>query len=475
MRDPLIKIQTVVIVISGFILLNTGISLSCPIPVFRYALEYWETDPYSLEIIYDNSLSTEEEELVNYLLGALSGSNSKTNIDIIKTDATGNFNNYTCNYLNHQTGKGSVMVLRYPRISGNNRVIWSGLLNKVNVDQLLQSPVRANIGQKLAREVTAVWIFMESGDRSKDRDALNILDKELRRLEQTLVLPDRQLWMGPNGEVPEIKFEIITLSRKNQSEEHLIKMLLNSEDDLSEFDNEPIVFPVFGRGIVLYGIVGKGINEWNIRDAAEFLTGPCSCQAKLLNPGIDLLMSMDWNMLVEHVTDISIANPLSGMGDFSNREEEARRRLESATARRFGSEIRRNQPKKETEPGKVVVLNIFGSAGTEQEEGKIQADEEMAENINKSQVIDSKPEKDDSSLARPVIEQTYATKQPEIEREAEDGDILHSEPVMKELQKNIINRNGEIINFNKLLFLLGGIALVVFWGGLIWFLIISKK
>jgi len=474
MRNTLIKIQAVVILIFGFILLSAGQCASCPIPVFRYALEYWETDPYILEIIYENSLLPEEEELVTYLPGASSGRNGRANIHVIKTDAAGNFESYTRGYLNHQT-KEPVMVLRYPRISGNNRVIWSGLLNKVNIEKLLQSPVRENIGQKLAGEATAVWIFLESGNRRKDRDALGILEKELKRMEQTLVLPDRQLWMGPNGEVPEIKFEIVRLSRDNPHEEQLVKMLLNSEDDLTEFDDEPMVFPVFGRGIALYGIVGKGINEWNIRDAAEFLTGPCSCQAKLLNPGVDLLMSMDWDKVVEHVSDISIANPLSGMGDFSNREEEARRLLESATARRFGSEIRRSETKRVTDPEKVVVLNIFGHAGTEQEEEKKEVDGKPAENIKIPQVIESKPDREAVSAAVPEVEEAPEIKQPEIQRAAEKETVLQNVPKLEETQKSVVDRNGGKKDFTILLLVFGGIVLLVFLGGLIWFLKISKK
>jgi len=51
---------------------------------------------------------------------------------------------------------------------------------------------------------------------------------------------------------------------------------------------------VFGRGRALDPLAGEDINEANISRAARFLVGPCSCQAKALNPGHDLLMRTDW-------------------------------------------------------------------------------------------------------------------------------------------------------------------------------------
>jgi hypothetical protein len=52
-----------------------------------------------------------------------------------------------------------------------------------------------------------------------------------------------------------------------------------------------MVFPVFGRGRALLPLIGPGITSENIADAAGFLTGPCSCQVKELNPGFDLVLA----------------------------------------------------------------------------------------------------------------------------------------------------------------------------------------
>jgi hypothetical protein len=73
--------------------------------------------------------------------------------------------------------------------------------------------------------------------------------------------------------------------------------LLNSESDLRDY-KEPMAFPVFGRGRVLYAVVGQGISADTIRKASSFIAGPCSCQVKEQNPGFDLLLSCDWDELV---------------------------------------------------------------------------------------------------------------------------------------------------------------------------------
>ena len=71
-------------------------------------------------------------------------------------------------------------------------------------------------------------------------------------------------------------------------------MLLASEEDLRGFQNEPMAFPIFGQGRVLYALVGKGIKVETVDRAAQFLIGSCSCQVKEQNPGVDLVMATDW-------------------------------------------------------------------------------------------------------------------------------------------------------------------------------------
>ena len=93
-------------------------------------------------------------------------------------------------------------------------------------------------------------------------------------------------------------FSVITIAVDNPAETVFREILLNSEDDLKDFD-EPIAFPVFGRGRALPALVGKGINNDMIDEASTFLSGPCSCQVKRQNPGFDLMTSVNWDQLLQ--------------------------------------------------------------------------------------------------------------------------------------------------------------------------------
>jgi len=449
-------------VILGITVFLPSKSNSCPIPVFRYALEFWEEDSYRVDVFYQNSLDAGEKELLNYLLNASSRDNNmKANLELRSINASGEMDDITRGFLsNLSPPELPWIVVRFPRVSGINKVIWSGPLNKENVQNLVNSPARESIAAKLAGNATAVWVLLESGDRSKDRKTYDLLYNELRRLEQTLVLPDLELWYentsgDPDADVPVINFEIVTLSRSDVREEPFVKMLVNTEDDLLKFDSEPIVFPFYGRGIALWAIVGRGINEWNIMDAAEFLTGPCSCQAKLLNPGTDMLLSMNWNNVVENITDISLANPLSGMGDFASREAEARSQLESATNKRFGTTTNQRESWT-TDSDKVVYIDIFGKEKDQVQSGE---DIEKVEEVREEQEV----QKDKIAGKENAGNDSRIADLPAQKKESPEG-------TQEMLQEKVSLENDAKRKFGStqiLLSVLGGIIALVLLSGII--------
>ncbi len=95
---------------------------------------------------------------------------------------------------------------------------------------------------------------------------------------------------------------------------------------LKDFKNEPMAFPVFGRGRVLYALIGKGINAGTIEQACRDLTGPCTCQVKDQNPGTDLLMAVNWEKLVtptaQEEKELPPLTGLIGFPDGSNKKTE---------------------------------------------------------------------------------------------------------------------------------------------------------
>ena len=97
----------------------------------------------------------------------------------------------------------------------------------------------------------------------------------------------------------------------------LMNLLLNWNTNLVA-EKEIMLFPIFGRGRVVPPATGEEIQPEAIREVAEFLTGPCSCEVKEMNPGYDLLLSANWNSLGDYQcrADVGVP-PLTGLSQFA--------------------------------------------------------------------------------------------------------------------------------------------------------------
>ncbi len=165
------------------------------------------------------------------------------------------------------------------------------------------------------------------------------MQKTLRDLQQTLKLPVAQGSAPLSRDDPatsvqpplQLRFSLLTVSRRDPAESVFIRLLLHSEHDLDRYASEPIVFPIYGRGRILYALVGKGITRENLQEAGRFLVGFCSCEAKEQNPGTDLLMAADWEAhLVGSAQQAAGPQPLVGLAALST----AARNAKSAPVRK---------------------------------------------------------------------------------------------------------------------------------------------
>jgi hypothetical protein len=176
--------------------------------------------------------------------------------------------------------------------------VWSGPLEGDDVEAILDSPVRKEIARLILEGEVAVWVLLESGDKQQDDEAAHLLEIQLEKMSETLRISLPEIGVDQFTESDlSVSFSMLRLSRSDPHEKILAQMLLKSEWDLKTF-SKPIAFPVFGRGRALYALVGDGITETNIEMACAFLVGWCSCQVKAQNPGVDLLMSVDWDNVI---------------------------------------------------------------------------------------------------------------------------------------------------------------------------------
>lgn len=285
------------IMLIGLFVLSPWPAFACPVPVFRYAMERWPADYYDAVLIHRGEMAESEKRLLEKLRQAADWrGEAALNLRIHELDITSSPGDRVKSLLGGELPETlPVLALWYPGAEGRTPPVWLGEFTPSTVAALIQSPARRELAQRLIKGESAVWLFIESGDANKDKAALRLLQQELEAAARELkeMAPP---WIDEFlGSEVLYKFSILTLSRSNQQEHVLLAILLNDEPGIHEYADEPIVFPVFGRGRVLYALGGAGITRDNIREAAAFLGGSCSCITKALNPGVDLLMAANWD------------------------------------------------------------------------------------------------------------------------------------------------------------------------------------
>lgn len=313
--------------------------LACSVPVFRYALERWPADSYTLVVACNTDLTAEQQVVVDALQNQTMGGEGALNLYVHTVNVATETNSPVLKYLEDVPADYPAMCLFYPGSFRDPEVIWQSALTKEAVALVHDSPVRSEIVSDIVNGRTAVWVLLESGNKDKDAAAFNLLRETLVTLEKELelpsgvVMPSGEMTGAAQGDEPEgyydpenqlrsgiplmISFAIVRLSRDNSDEELLRAMLLNMEPDLKDLSGQPMVFPVFGRGRVLEPLVGEGVNEENIAGMSYYICGACSCQIKAQNPGVDLMLAEDWDAGLMGISAIEERElpPLSGTAD----------------------------------------------------------------------------------------------------------------------------------------------------------------
>ena len=281
---------------------------ACSVPVFRYALEHWPADHFEAVVYHRGALSETQQAAVRDLgaeglAGALHANVSVQTVDLTANPDAG----LLALAPSEIEGPFPWVVVKVPRTVKSGATVWSGPLTTDSVAQILDSPSRKEIVERLAQGGSAVWVLLESGDAAQDSAAAKLLDEQLTELKKTLTLPRLDTSDIAKGLVSvaqedlRLDFSVLRVARDDVAEQPFVQMLLGTERDLKDA-KDPIVIPIFGRGRALYAFVGAGLTADAIAQAARFLIGKCSCEAKELNPGADLLIAADWDELLKAYT-----------------------------------------------------------------------------------------------------------------------------------------------------------------------------
>ncbi len=257
------------------ILIVAPVATACSIPVFRYALDRWQADPFALEI----SATDAKDEAVARFLRNLTDSSP-------------------LNLMPSRSNDDGHSRLAFPHAAPDATPAWSGKLDGTTLARLTDSPARAEVVKRILAGECGVWVLVESGQREADDRAAAALEKRLRYLEQVAQIPpidpnDPTSRLGP-GPALGVKFSLLRIKHGDMAEEVFTSMLAGPNHDM-ENANGPWLALVFGRGRALGAWSAEGFGDEQTDEACLFLLGACSCEVKRMNPGWDLLINVDWN------------------------------------------------------------------------------------------------------------------------------------------------------------------------------------
>lgn len=244
-------------------------------PVFRYALDRWPADPYTLQVSADDA---KDEAAARFLRNF--------------TDST------PLNLAPQRAKEAGPSRLTFPHVADDAAPAWSGTLGSNTLALITTSPARTELAHRILAGETGVWLLVESGEREADDHAAAALEKRLHYLEQAADIPaidpdDPTNEIGP-GPALRVKFSVLRVRRNDAVEGLFLKMLAGPKHE-TEPSKGPWLALVFGRGRVLGAWPAEGFGNEQIDEACLFLLGACSCQVKRMNPGWDLLLSIDWD------------------------------------------------------------------------------------------------------------------------------------------------------------------------------------
>lgn len=341
-------------IISLLVLLISFEIFACSVPVFRYALEKWEPSEYKLVALLPGKATVKDNELLEYINKCIAGDTANSNIYVTVVTVTEQADEKTAYLRNLAKDKQlPALIVFFPQAQYGSfsKTKMQPLFipfNKNEIDALLFSPFRTDLAKELSKDSSSVWVLLESGNADADKKALKLLEVELKKAENIIQLPEPDAADYKKGKPAptKAKFTIKRLSKNDPKETFLVKSLILPAG--VEKEQGPVVFPVFGRGRVLAPIFGEILEPNTLFDAADFLCGPCSCQVKEENPGMDLLISASWEKMIDvTISDTEEPPPFTTM--FSGKENK------KTTAKIISPLTREKTP---VTPEKIINLSL---------------------------------------------------------------------------------------------------------------------
>jgi len=296
-------------------ILATSTAEACTTPVFRYAMLNWPSSPFEVVYFHRGEPSEEDAQTNKFLVDLSEASGARANVRLHIVDAAEPKaleripKRLTDIWKAQAEDVKSLHVVFTPWGSE----FFSGKLDKKTVKAMVDSPARTKIAKLLDEGHATIFVLLagskKAGNKAAEKVVKEVIDEvtaEQKKAEEGTEDDAPAAESSAVEEMYEMEEEqepltiaLVTISRDDPAEKWFVRMLMGMEDDLQEFAEGPILFPVYGRGRALLPFLGKGIHADNLFACIGFLAGPCSCTVKSQSPGVDLLFHWDWDATAE--------------------------------------------------------------------------------------------------------------------------------------------------------------------------------
>lgn len=269
---------------------------ACSTPVFRYALERWRPSAYPATVFHKGPLSSNDLAAVELLRQTESLGRANLTVEVVDLQSETNQEPLRL----WQTFPGVQppwLIVRYPESKPPTPPAWSGALTLENIRGVLESPVRSETVRRIGAGATAVWLLLESTNAAQNDAAFQRLQSLVKTHERTL-----EIAVDPDEPTNTIQFPVtyalLRVSNNAPAESAFRAMLVNFDEEKAQ-GADAIVVPVYGRGRGLVALPAEKVTADVVGEICAFVTGACSCEVKEQNPGMDLLMTADWDAAAE--------------------------------------------------------------------------------------------------------------------------------------------------------------------------------
>jgi len=140
-----------------------AIAFACKVPVFRYALERWNVDRYTMVVMLDGEPDEEVAGAVKRVMDASATDAANVEVQVIDIAKLSPQEQWQLEDFDSTVETPHLQVF-YPERNGRRKLCWEGAFTSSVVDAWLSSPLRSKVIDQLVAGASAVFVLVEGED-----------------------------------------------------------------------------------------------------------------------------------------------------------------------------------------------------------------------------------------------------------------------------------------------------------------------